>query len=66
MLRGASTIALAGLALLVTPAAAKDKIKIAAPHPTIITSTIPALAKSLGYFDRADRSEERRVGKECA
>ncbi len=33
---------------------AKDKIRIAAPHPTIITSTIPALAKSLGYFDKAN------------
>ena len=32
----------------------KDRIKIAAPHPTIITSTIPALAKSLGYFDKAN------------
>lgn len=44
-----ATIAWAAL-----PAAARDKIKIAAPHPTIITSTIPALAKSLGHFDKAN------------
>lgn len=36
----------------IAPAAAKDKIKIAAPHPTIITSSIPALARDLGYFDK--------------
>ena len=38
------------LATVAIPAAGQDKIKIAAPHPTIITSSIPALAKELGYF----------------
>lgn len=56
MLRSAISRTLIAAAVLASaaPALAKDKIKVAAPHPTIITSTIPALAKSLGYFDRHD------------
>jgi NitT/TauT family transport system substrate-binding protein len=34
------------------PAAARDKIKIAAPHPTIIATTIPTLARQMGFFDK--------------
>lgn len=45
---------LSALSFAPAPALAKDKIKIAAPHPTIITSTIPQLAKELGYFDKHD------------
>lgn len=48
----ATLAAISAVALAASPVHAKDKIKIAAPHPTIITSTIPALAKSLGYFDK--------------
>ncbi len=53
MLRKVTPV-VAAFAAFALPAAAKDKIRIAAPHPTIITSTIPALAKSLGHFDKAD------------
>ena len=40
------------------PTLAKDKIRIAAPHPTIITSTIPVVAQSLGLVDKADLDVE--------
>ena len=51
-------VVMAALIATALPVAAKDKIRIAAPHPTIITSTIPALAKSLGHFDKADLDVE--------
>ena len=52
MKRIATLAAITAVAIAASPLLAKDKIRIAAPHPTIITSTIPALAKSLDYFDR--------------
>ncbi len=32
----------------------KVKIRIAAPHPTIISSTLPVVARDLGLFDKAN------------
>ena len=37
---------------------AKDKIKVAAPHPTLLATTISSLAKSFGYFDKHDLDVE--------
>jgi NitT/TauT family transport system substrate-binding protein len=48
----AATLALAFAGSV--PVSAKDKIRIAAPHPTIISSTLPVVAKELGLFDKAD------------
>lgn len=46
--------ALAGLALgalaLAAPAAAQHKIKVAAPHPTIMPSTFIVIAEEFGFF----------------
>lgn len=55
LLAATATIALAAFA---QPAFAKDKIRIAAPHPTIITSTMPVVAQSLGLFEKADLDVE--------
>ena len=51
-MRLARALAFAAALVIGAQAHAQSRIKIAAPHPTIITSTIPALAKSLGYFDK--------------
>ena len=50
--RAMATVALAALA--VAPAGAADKIKVAAPHPTIMPSTFIVLAEEFGFFKRHD------------
>lgn len=43
---------LAAAAIAIQPASAADKIKVAAPHPTIMPSTFMILAEEFGFFKR--------------
>ena len=43
---------LAASALAATPALAQHKMKIAAPHPTIMPSTFTIIAKEMGFFEK--------------
>ena len=51
LMRYLAALVLAALAVA-TPAAAQDKIKVAAPHPTIMPSTFMIIAEELGFFKK--------------
>ena len=55
-LTAVSALALATVpvAVTVTSATAADKIKVAAPHPTIMPSTFMVLAQEFGFFKKHD------------
>lgn len=59
MSRGlALALAVSSALVAAAPAAARDKIRIAAPHPTILPTTIPTIAQRFGLFDKANLDVE--------
>ena len=53
-----AALALGACALTAAPALARDKIKVGAPHPTLLHTSPLQLASSFGLFDKEDLDVE--------